>query len=182
LEAMSTDLAPLPSSNASPLHRMTEWVAAHTKSARNREQSIVDLLGAAIAEQLPGFRYDRRAHVTDRYYLDFVRRTPGGFHFIQVERRHRPARHRVSLGSSLINIPLSDLTPSAGFSVPGINFDLETLLPDHPGEWSYATRGGAHRAVADTVAILAARVEPFFERAETHLLAARRGEFDEESP
>ncbi len=182
LDAAGAELAPLPSSTASALNRMTEWVAAHTKSARNREQSIVDVFGAAIAEQLPGFRYDRRAHITDKYYLDFVRRTPGGFHFIQIERRHGPARHRVSLGSGLINIPLSDLTPSAGFSVPGINFDLEVLLPDHPGEWTYATRGGANRAVADTVAILAARVEPFFERAEAQLLAARRGEFDEESP
>jgi len=182
LEACIGDLAPLPASSVSPLARMTDWFAAHMKSAREREQSIVETLSTAIAEHLPGFRYDRRAHITDKYYLEFVRRTAGGFHFIQIERRHGPARHRVSLGASLINVPLCDLTPSTGFSVPGINFDLERLLPDHPGEWTYSTRGGANRAVNETVAILAARVSPFFEKAETHLLAARRGEFDEETP
>ena len=181
LEAAAADLVPLPSSNASPVNRVAEWFATRMRGMREREQSVVELLVNAIAEKLPGFRYNRRAHITDKYYLDFVRRTAAGFHFIQIERRHAPARHRVSLGSSLFNIPLSDLTPSAGFSVPGLNFELEALLPDRPAEWTYATRGGAHRAVDDTVAILVARVEPFFEQAEAHLMAARRGDYDEET-
>jgi hypothetical protein len=181
IESLIGDLPPLPTSTRTPMNRMTEWAASLLKRNRNREQSVVDTFGEAIAERLPGFRYDRRAHITDRYYLEFVRRTAGGYHYIQIERHHRPARHRVSVGASAIYVPLSDLTPGDGFTVPGVSVPLERLLPDHPGEWSYVTRGGAARAVLDTAAVLAARAEPFFQSAEAHMMAARRSDNDEET-
>ena len=181
LDALAGDLAPLPPPVGTPLNRMTDWAAALLRRNRNRERSVVEAFGEAIAERLPGFRYDRRAHITDEYYLEFVRRTAGGFHYIQIERSHRPARHRISVGASAIYVPLSDLTPGDGFTVPGVSVPLEQLLPDHPGEWTYASRGATARAVSDTAAVLEARAEPFFQRAEAHMVAARQSDHDEET-
>lgn len=142
-----------------------------------------DLVAAferALGDALPGFRHDRRAHLTDRYFVELVRRTPGGVHLVLLRRLHAPPGFRVSLGASLMPVQLADLDPGPDRSAPGLALPLSALVPERADlDWRYAGRASAERAVADAVALLAARGAPFFAAAEAALAAAR---VDEDAP
>lgn len=128
---------------------------------------LVALMQAAMSGVLAGFRHDRAAHVTDRYFIEFVRRTPHGFHSIQLQRLHAPPGHTVNVGVSRVRALMGDLQPAVGRAVPGLAFPLGALVPERAElAWRYGSPAEARAAVADTVAVLAARAAPFFERAE----------------
>ncbi|MCB9536376.1 MAG: hypothetical protein H6704_08930 [Myxococcales bacterium] len=128
---------------------------------------LVALMQQAMSGVLAGFRHDRAAHVTDQYFIEFIRRTPNGFHAIQLQRLHAPPGHVVRVGVSRVRAPVGDLHAAVGRAVPGLAFPLADLVPER-GElaWRYGSPAEARAAVADTVAVLAARAGPFFEQAE----------------
>ncbi|MCA9538121.1 MAG: hypothetical protein KC620_04500 [Myxococcales bacterium] len=136
------------------------------------EVDLMALFTEALAERLPGFSHDRQAHVTDRYFIEFVRRTRGGQHALRVERLHDPPGFRLEVGVAAMPIPLSDLDVAADRAAPGIVLPLHALVPDgQPLEWHFRGVREAAAAVDDAVALLAARAGPFFEAAESQLLA-----------
>ena len=76
-------------------------------------RALIEKFSDAINRGLPGFRYDRRAHVTDKYFLEFVRRTSHGFNMIEIQRYVRPHGFSVRLAVSRFRIPFADLMPGA---------------------------------------------------------------------
>lgn len=127
---------------------------------------------AALAAQMPGFRHDRRAHLTDAYFIAYVRATAGGYHLVHLRRLHAPAGFRISVGVSRVPIQLADLDPGIGRAAPGWATPLHTLVPERPSlDWRFTGAASATRAIEDAVGLLTARAAPFFERAEACLLA-----------
>ena len=129
-------------------------------------QALIDRFGDAISKALPGFRFDRRAHVTEKYFLEFVKRTAGGFHLIEIQRYYRPAGFSVRIAASQFRIPINDLVPVTGCAVPGIVLPLEHLASERSSRWSYKRSRMFERALEDFSTILERRVRPFFERAD----------------
>lgn len=133
---------------------------------------------AALADRLPGFRHDRRAHLTDRYFVELSRATPGGHHLIQLRRLHAPPGFRISVGASRHPLQLADLDPGLGRAAPGYATPLAALLPERPAlDWSWTGAASARRAIEDAARVLTARAGPFFEAAERRLV--RFGEEEE---
>lgn len=139
---------------------------------------LVTAFEAALAPRLPGFRHDRRAHLTDRYFVELTRATPGGHHLIQLRRLHAPSGFRVSVGASRHPLPLADLDPGVGRAAPGWATPLAALVPERPSlDWTWTGAASAQRAIEDAAQVLAARAGPFFEAAEARLM--RFGEEEE---
>lgn len=123
-----------------------------------------------LLDALPGFRHERRAHLTDRYFVAFARHTAHGVHLVLLRRLHAPSGFRISIGASTVPLQLADLDPGTGRSAPGLALSLATLAPEREDlDWRYAGRPSAERAVADAVAVLAARAGPWFEAADAVL-------------
>lgn len=142
---------------------------------------LVPAFERALSEALPGFRHDKRAHLTDRYFVAFARRAPHGVHLILLRRLHAPAGFRVSVGVSTVPLQLADLDPGTGRSAPGLAVPLATLVPERGDlDWRYTGRPSGERAVADAMAVLAARAGPFFADADRALAAWTAA--DEEDP
>lgn len=144
------------------------------------DQAPFDLVAGferALMTALPGFRHDRRAHLTDRYFIAFSRPTAHGLHLILLRRLHDPAGFRISVGVSTVPLQLADLDPGTGRSAPGLAVPLATLAPERAAlDWRYTGRPSAERAVADAVAVLAARAGPFFADADAVLAEHARAE------
>ncbi|MCB9554202.1 MAG: hypothetical protein H6705_20425 [Myxococcales bacterium] len=135
---------------------------------------LVALFDAALAAALPGFGHDRRAHLTDRYFAEFSRATPGGHHLVHLRRLHGPPGFRLSVGASLWPLPLADLDPGIGRAAPGYATPLAALVPERATlDWHYTGAPSAARAITDAVQVLRARAAPFFAAAEARLVAWR---------
>ncbi len=136
-----------------------------------RSDMTLDVVGAAeraLAEVAPGFRYDRRAHATDVYFVELVRETPHGFQYLQLQRSHAPPGHAVRVAVSRFRARLDELDPGSGRAAHGLVLPLEELAPGR-GSWAYSGQGECDAAMVDMARVVAARVLPFFERAEALL-------------
>ena len=134
------------------------------------ELDVARIAAQALQEAAPGFRHDRRAHATDVYFLDFVRATPNGFQYVQIERTHRRPGHRVRVGVSRYRARLDDLDPGVGRAAHGLVLPLEVLVPERPGlAWTYTSPRACEAAMADMATLVAARAVPFFDLADVHL-------------
>ena len=110
------------------------------------------------------------AHATEMYYIDFVRATPNGFQYVQIERTHREPGHRARVGVSRFRARLADLDPGVGRASHGLVLPLEALVPERADVcWTYRTQRGCDLAMNDLATLVAARAVPFFERADAHL-------------
>lgn len=171
--------APTPIEARTP--RPPRWIARWIERlTRGEAEPLAAAFEAALSAQMPGFRHDRRAHLTDQYFVSFVRATAGGYHIIHLRRLHAPAGFRISVGVSRVPIQLADLDPGVGRTAPGWATPLGALAPERSLlDWRYTGAPSAARAIDDAVALLAARAAPFFERAEACLCAFAQ---DEEEP
>ncbi len=188
--ALRDDLAPLVgqiTAAPAPIDGETPtppgWLGRMIERARSIGRDDVgpfDLVAAferALLEALPGFRHERRAHLTDRYFIPFSRHTAHGVHLILLRRLHRPDGFRISVGVSTVPLQLADLDPGTGRSAPGLAIPLAELVPERAGlDWRYAGHPSAEHAVADAIAVLAARAAPYFAVADAVL--ARHGQQD----
>ncbi len=163
--------APIPVSPKGPRLAPAPLIWLHRLVTRGPGK--LDVTGAAqraLQETVPGFRHDRRAHATDLYFIDFVRATPHGFQYVQIERTHKRPGHRVRVGVSRYRARPDDLDPGVGRAAHGLVIRLEALVPERSTLWwTYTTRRDCEAAMADMATLVAARAGPFFERADAHL-------------
>lgn len=150
-----------------PLSRL--WSRLRRRGPREAVE-LTAAFEAQLEEALPGFRHDRRAHLTDRYFISFSRRTRHGTHLIELRRLHNPGGFRITIGVSTVPIQVSDLDAGTGRAAPGLAVPLEELVPERAHlDWRYVDQASATAAIADAVALLAARAAPFFDLADRHL-------------
>ena len=129
------------------------------------EGQFMNCLKEAISNALPGFQFDRKAHVTDRYFAEFVRRIAGGYELIEIQRSYQPMGFTARFGVCSFRIPFDDLAPGVECAVPGCLVDLKTLVPERDVHWTFRSHHGLQRQLADFGTILELRVRPFFDAA-----------------
>ncbi|MEE2787157.1 MAG: hypothetical protein VX589_07435 [Myxococcota bacterium] len=152
----------LPVAPARTLIDFLPFIGGHHLDGR----ALVEKFADAINRALPGFRYDRRAHITDKYFLEFVRRTSHGYNVIEVQRYVRPHGFSVRLASSRFRIPFADLMPGSGRAVPGYVVSLHTLVPERPERWNYKKARRLDRVLDDLSVVLEKRGRRFFDGTE----------------
>ena len=103
------------------------------------EKTFTTQLTELIRGVLPGFQYDRKAHVTNQYYLEFVRRTDSGYQMIEVQRFYRPLGFYGAFGVARYRLPFADLVPGTNQAIPGYRFDVSDIAPNHIGRWTYSS-------------------------------------------
>lgn len=125
------------------------------------------LLAKALGTIKPSFRMDRRARHSDEHFARFVRQTAGGWQYIIARRRHLRPGHTLQVAISPYRLPPDDLEPASGRIAPGLVLNLEALVPELGAFiWRYRGQRSAGAAVAHTLAVVRARVLPFFDRCE----------------
>ncbi len=123
----------------------------------------------AITKALPGFQHDRRAHITDQYFVEYVRRIDAGFQVIQIKRQAKPTGFFLRIAVSRYRIPFEDLVAGPNTAVPGCVVDASDLVPERVDGWTYNGQRQFQDALTDLTEILSLRINSFLD-ASTHVL------------
>ncbi|MGB0646446.1 MAG: hypothetical protein ACPGQS_04680 [Bradymonadia bacterium] len=128
--------------------------------------SFTEIFERSLAQHMPGFRYDQRAHVSDDYFVEFYRPHKFGFDLIQVQRMRNPERFKLLLGVSQLKIYIDDLIPTKNRVSPGIILDFSSVLPDGwANEYYQFTSQNLTRSIDSATAHLVHFGKPFFDMA-----------------
>jgi hypothetical protein len=158
-------------SNELPAYEGNRWLDSLPRPWRKKaaKTSFVQQMQNAITAALPGFKFDRKAHVTDRYFVEYVRRIVDGYQVIQVKRHHEPSGFQLRFAVTQYRIPFEDLISSMRYSVPGCVVEMNALIPERPDGWLYGSERSLERQLTDLTEVLAVRARLFFSRSERAL-------------
>ncbi|MEE2758211.1 MAG: hypothetical protein VYA30_16245 [Myxococcota bacterium] len=156
---------PLPSKPSS------SWIARLPMINRPSptDDHFVEPVFEAISLALPGFQYDRRAHITDQYFVEYVRRIDAGFQVIQLKRQAKPMGFFLRIAVSRYRIPFEDLVASPNTTIPGCVVDAVDLFPERADGWTYHGQRQFKDALTDLTEILRVRINPYLD-ATAHVL------------
>ena len=138
---------------------------------QNPESQFVERVLESINEAIPGFQFDRRAHITDQYFVEFIRRIQAGYQILQLVRRSQPSGFRLRVGIAKYRIAFEDLSPGQNSAVPGYIAETEVLYPERSAGWRYRSTREFDAALDDFKLVLETRIRPFLESATTVLEA-----------
>jgi len=130
---------------------------------------FVEQVQDAVTAALPGFKFDRKAHVTDKYFMEYVRRVMDGYQVIQVRRQHEPQGFELRFAVTQYRLPFEDVVSSTRYAVPGRVIELSELIPERPDGWVFRSQRALVRQLKDVTDVLTIRARPFFAASETIL-------------
>ncbi|MGC6418211.1 MAG: hypothetical protein ACON3Z_13910 [Bradymonadia bacterium] len=154
------------------------WLARlpFLRGKKDPEHQFIERVLELTNNAIPGFQFDRRAHITDQYFVEFIRRIQGGYQILQLVRRSQPSGFRLRVGIAKYRIAFEDLSPGQNSTVPGYIAEPEVLYPERADGWRYRSSREFDAALDDFKLVLETRVRPFLES------ATRRLEADEFRP